>query len=62
MHIKDLLQIFAAIMIVTICASIIFFSGYSHGVTSFQKEAIDRNFGRIDIQTRKIVFLWNDII
>jgi len=49
--------------VIFIISMITFYMGFSNGEKSMQKEAIQKDFGRYDLNTNnQIVFKWNDKI
>jgi uncharacterized protein YpmB len=63
MRIDDFLQGCINILITLIISTLVFFIGYSHGLKDMEKEAIQKHFGRYDLNTNdQVVFKWNEKI
>jgi uncharacterized protein YpmB len=63
MNIEDFLQGCINIIVTLIISTIVFFIGYAHGLKDMEKEAIQKHFGRYDLNTNdQVIFKWNEKI
>jgi|GEM_PF-5702702 len=63
MDFDDFLQGCLIGLLILLVSILTFFQGYYHGENSFQKEAVQRNFGRFELNTHnQAVFRWNEKI